>query len=306
MPLPRTDFDPSEVAVSWRILRDAGHDVVFATPDGVAASADPVMTTGIGLDFWSRIPGLKRIKLIGLLLRADRNARAAYGELVDNAAFRAPLGYAQVRADEFAGLLLPGGHAQGMREYLESAMLQHVVAAIFDAGKPVAAICHGVVLAARSVSAKTGNPVLHGRRTTALTWKLERSAWLLSRYAGRWWDRDYYRTYREAPGEPEGYRSVQAEVTRALARPEDFVDVPGDAPHHFRKASGLFRDTPSDDRPAFIVRDGNYLSARWPGDVHAFARKFAAMLADISSRDEIQTGSPLSLLPLAGEGAAGG
>jgi putative intracellular protease/amidase len=284
VPLPRTDFDPSEVAVSWRILRDAGHDVVFATPDGAAAGADPVMTTGIGLDFWSRIPGLKRIRLVGLLVRADRNARSAHGELVDNAAFRAPLSHAQVRAGEFAGLLLPGGHAQGMREYLESTVLQHAVAAFFDAGKPVAAICHGVVLAARSISAVTGKSVLHGRRTTALTWKLERSAWQLSRYAGRWWDRDYYRTYREAPGEPAGYRSVQAEVTRALARREDFVDVPDDAPDRFRKASGLFRDSLADERPAFIVRDDNYLSARWPGDVHTFARTFAAMLGDVATR----------------------
>jgi len=28
------------------------------------------------------------------------------------------------------------------------------------------------------------------------------------------------------------------------------------------------------------VRDGNYLSARWPGDVHTFARTFAEMLAE--------------------------
>lgn len=285
MPLPRADFDPSEAAVSWRILSDAGHDVVFATPDGRVANADPVMTTGLGLDFWSRVPGVNRLKLVGLPLRANRNARAAYRALVDNAAFRAPLTHAQVRVQDFDALLLPGGHAQGMREYLESAALQRVVAGFFDAGKPVAAICHGVVLAARSVSTATGKSVLHGRRTTALTWKLERSAWLLSRYAGRWWDRDYYRTYREEPGEPAGWRSVQAEVTRALARPEDFVDVPDEAPHHFRKSSGLFRDSPSDERPAFVVRDGNYLSARWPGDVHTFARTFAAMLSDAWAKE---------------------
>ena len=40
MPLPRTDFDPSEVAISWRVLRDAGHAVVFATPDGAAPRAE--------------------------------------------------------------------------------------------------------------------------------------------------------------------------------------------------------------------------------------------------------------------------
>ncbi|MDR3387526.1 MAG: type 1 glutamine amidotransferase domain-containing protein [Rudaea sp.] len=280
IPLPRCDFDPTEAAVSWQILAQAGHDVVFATPDGAVAHADPVMLDGIGLDYWSRVPGLKRLKLVGLALRADRHGRAAYSALLHNAAFLGPLSHAQLRGEDFDALLLPGGHAQGMREYLESAMLQQVVAGFFDAGKPVAAVCHGVVLAARSISPRNGKSVLCGRKTTALTWSLERSAWRLSRYAGRWWDRDYYRTYREQPGEPCGYRSVQAEVTRCLARPEDFLDVPAQAPFHLRKASGLFRDTPDDSRPAFIVRDGNYLSARWPGDVHTFAQMFSTMLAE--------------------------
>jgi putative intracellular protease/amidase len=280
MPLPRLDYDPSEVAVSWRILTDAGHHVTFATPDGRRACADPVMLTGIGLDCWSRVPGLSRLCVIGLLLRADYNARRAHAQLERDASFLAPQAYAQIDADRHEALLLPGGHAQGMREYLESSTLQRVVAACFDAAKPVAAICHGVVLAARSRSARTGESVLHGRKTTALTWKLERSAWQLSRYAGRWWDRDYYRTYREQAGEPDGHRGVQAEVTRVLARPEDFIDVPNSAPDYFRKSTGLFRDSPSDQRPAFIVRDGNYVSARWPGDVHTFARTFAAILME--------------------------
>jgi putative intracellular protease/amidase len=283
MPLPRRDFDPTEAALSWQILMQAGHDVVFATPDGAVASADPVMIDGVGLDYWSRMPGLKHLKLFGLVLRANRRGRAAYSALVHNAAFLAPLCWDQIRSDDFDALLLPGGHAQGMREYLESVLLQQGVAAFFDAGKPVAAVCHGVVLAARSISPRTGKSILHGRKTTALTWSLERSAWQLSRYAGRWWDRDYYRTYRERPGEQAGYRSVQAEVTRCLARREDFLDVPTNAAHRWRKASGLFRDTPDDDRPAFIVRDGNYLSARWPGDVHTFARTFVEMLAEKSN-----------------------
>jgi putative intracellular protease/amidase len=280
LPLPRHDYDPTEVAVSWKILADAGHAVTFATADGQVARADPVMLDGIGLDFWSRIPGLQRFKLIGLALRADRRGRAAHDALVHNAAFCAPLSYVQIHPGDFGALLLPGGHAQGMREYLESETLQRAVAAFFDAGKPVAAVCHGVVLAARSISPRTGKSVLHGRKTTALTWKLERSAWWLSRYAGRWWDRDYYRTYVEQPGEPAGYRSVQAEVTRTLAQPQDFLDVPADAPQRWRKRSGLFRDLPRDERAAFVVRDGNYVSARWPGDVHTFVRTFASMLAE--------------------------
>ena len=283
MPLPRQDFDPSEVAVSWKILGEAGHEIAFATPDGSTANADPVMISGIGLDYWSRIACLRRIRCVGLLLRADRNARTAYSRLTQDPRYVAPLPFAQLRSADFHALLLPGGHAQGMLEYLESELLQRLVAEFYEAGKPVAAICHGVVLAARSISPRTGKSVLHGRKTTALTWELEKSAWRLSRYAGRWWDRDYYRTYRESANDPPGYWSVQAEVTRTLCDPTDFLDVPADAPHRWRKVSGLLRDTPLDERPAFVVRDGNYLSARWPGDVHTFARTFARMLGEARS-----------------------
>lgn len=281
IPLPARDFDPSEAAVSWQVLRAAGHAVRFATPDRQPAQADPLMLSGEGLDLWSAIPGLRRLKLLGLALRADARARAAYRAMAQDAAFLQPLPYAQLDAPAFDALLLPGGHwARGMRTYLEDARLQRLVAAFFDADKPVAAICHGVVLAARSLSARTGRSVPHGRRTTGLTWSLERSAWRLMRFAGRVWDPHYYRTYLEQPGEPSGHRSVQAEVTRALARPEDFLDVPAGAPHRFRQASGLFRDTPADARPAFVVRDGRYVSARWPGDVHTFARTFCEVLAE--------------------------
>jgi hypothetical protein len=72
--------------------------------------------------------------------------------------------------------------------------------------------------------------------------------------------------------------SVQAEVTRALANAGDFLDVPYNAPEMRRKTSGLYRDNLTDDRPAFVVQDGNYISARWPGDVFTFARRFAGVL----------------------------
>jgi hypothetical protein len=122
---------------------------------------------------------------------------------------------------------------------------------------------------------------LQGRQTTALTWKLERTAWQLAKFYARFWDSGYYRTYAETAHQAPGYMSVQAEVTRALARPEDFHDVARRAPHFFAKSSGIFRDSPQDSRPAFVVRDGNYVSARWPGDIHLFAQTFAALLAEL-------------------------
>ena len=69
--------------------------------------------------------------------------------------------------------------------------------------KPVGAICHGVLAAARSIDPTSGRSVLHGRRTTALTWQLERTAWMIARRT-RFWDPDYYRTYIEQPGQPPG------------------------------------------------------------------------------------------------------
>lgn len=278
--LPKRDFDPSEVAISWQLLRAAGHRVRFATLDGQPAVADPLMLTGEGLDPWGWLPGLRRFKLLGLLLRARRDAREAYRDVLVDSEFGQPLDYQQLAVADFDGLLLPGGHwARGMRAYLESECLQAFVGAFFASAKPVAAICHGVLLAARSRRAD-GRSALYGRQTTALTWAMERSAWNLTRFYGRFWAPNYYRTYLEAPGEPAGHMSVQAEVSRALASPADFLDVPAAAPDRLRKTSGLHRDSLADSRPAWVVCDGRFVSARWPGDVHTFARRFVELLAE--------------------------
>ena len=112
--------------------------------------------------------------------------------------------------------------------------------------------------------------MLYGHKTTALTWDFERRASQLARVT-RFWDPDYYRTYSERPGDPVGYMSVEAEVTRALENPADFCDVPKDSPHRRMQTSGMVRDTATDSRSAFVVDDGRYLSARWLGDTHTFA-----------------------------------
>jgi len=278
IPIPARDFDPTEVAVPWRILTRLDHQVMFATPDGRSGEADALMLTGEGLDPWGWIPGLKRLPLIGRALRANPDARNAYAEMAQSTAFQTPMAWDAVEAGDFDGLILPGGHrARGMTEYLESPVVQALAVASFQAGKPVGAICHGVLVAARARDPVTGRSALHSRKTTALTWSLERSAARLGGF-GRFWDPHYYRTYREQRGEPAGYMSVQQEVIRALASPADFLDVPPDEPNRARKTSGLARDSDSDPSPAWVVRDGSYVSARWPGDAHLFAKTFAALL----------------------------
>jgi putative intracellular protease/amidase len=271
IPIPDRDFDPTEVAVSWRVLTRDGHRVVFATESGAPGVADDIMVTGRGLDIWSALPGVNAIPLLGLALRANNDGRSAYRDMVRSNEFRHPTTWAQATLDGVDALLLPGGHrARGMRSFIDSAILQRLVVDAFARGVIVAAICHGVLLAARSVDPGTGRSVLYGRKTTALTWAMERPAWRLTRIT-RFWDRDYYRTYTEEPDQPAGYMSVQSEVTRALKDPTDFRDVVRGSPHWRLKSSGMARDTATDSRPAFVVDDGNYVSARWPGDTHTFA-----------------------------------
>jgi putative intracellular protease/amidase len=87
---------------------------------------------------------------------------------------------------------------------------------------------------------------------------LERSAFLTTAWRlGR-----YYRTY-------PAY--VEDEVRDALRDPTDFVRGP-------RVLSK--RGTDTNDGPAFVVEDGNYVSARWPGDAYLFAKRFANRLGD--------------------------
>lgn len=242
MPLPSRDFDPTEAGVPWLELTRRGHRVRFATPDGSIAQADPRIVHGTGLG------PLKNV------LRADANGRAAYEAMLVDPAFQTPWDYAQAACQTIDGLLLPGGHAPGMREYLESITLQAIVITAFERGIPVGAICHGVVLAARAQT-DDGRSVLYGRRTTALTRKMELTAWALTVA----WLGNYYRTYSE---------TVQSEVTHALAYSSDFETGP----------LALRRDSPGHHEYGFTVRDGNYLSARWPGDAHLFATEFADLL----------------------------
>jgi len=271
IPIPDRDFDPTEVAVSWRVLTRNGHRVLFATESGTAGTADDIMVTGRGLDIWSAVPILGAIPVIGLMLRANKDGRDAYAAMVRSTEFQHPISWSHCTLDDVDALLLPGGHrARGMRSYIDSDILHRLVVDAFSREVMVAAICHGVLLAARSVDPATGRSVLYGRKTTALTWAMERLAWRLTRVT-RFWDPNYYRTYTEDPGQPGGYMSVQSEVTRALEDPADFCDVVRGSPQWRLKSSGMARDTATNSRPAFVVDDGSYVSARWPGDTHTFA-----------------------------------
>ncbi len=137
-----------------------------------------------------------------------------------------------------------------MRQYLGSEELQAKVREFFALKRPVAAICHGVLVAARA-------GVLKGKKTTCLPGYMERVAY----WSTAWKLGKYYRTY-------PAY--VEEEVRASLAAPADFVR----GPMHL-----MSRGTDADDSPAFVVEDGNYVSARWPGDAYKFSRALISKLS---------------------------
>ena len=225
----------------WRLLTRLGHVVRFATEQGgTSPAADQRLLDGVVFGH----------------LGAAAEPQAFYAQMQSDEEFQAPVSWAAVSPDAFDGLILPGGHAPGMRQYLGSELLRRKVAEYWALDRPVGAICHGVLVLARISHPTTGHSPLYGRRTTCLPKYLERSAFV----ATAWRLGRYYRTYPEY---------VEDEVRGALRDTTDFVRGP-------RVLSK--RGTQTDDRPAFCVEDDNYVSARWPGDAYLFAKRFAARL----------------------------
>jgi putative intracellular protease/amidase len=244
IPLPSYGFDPTEVAIPWQLLTQAGFEIVFATPFGEPASPDSKMLKGENLGLWKPV------------LQARKDAIDACIEMQSSEPFCKPIKYNNIDEQSFAALLLPGGHDKGVKEYLESAILQGHVVDFFTANKPVAAICHGVVLAARSINPTTNQSVIHQYQTTCLLKSQELLAYNLTRL----WLGDYYLTYPEI--------TVEDEVKSVLANAEKFISGP----------SPLFRDSTDKLTRGFFVKDRNYLSARWPGDAYNFSIEFINMI----------------------------
>lgn len=244
VPLPNYGADPTEVAIPWKLLTERQYSITFATPEGKVATPDLAMLQGKNLGIWRS------------LLKTRSDAVDACLAMQQSDAFGSPQSYKDVHESDFDALLLPGGHDKGVREYLESPVLQGLVADFFLREKPVAAICHGVVLAARSVASDTGKSVIAGYNTSCLL----KSQELLAYQMTRLWLKDYYLTY---PG-----LTVEDEVTSVLDDSTQFLCGPTPA----------LRDDMQHLGRGFTVRDRNYLSARWPGDAYRFSLDFIDMI----------------------------
>ncbi|WP_166459414.1 type 1 glutamine amidotransferase domain-containing protein [Amycolatopsis pithecellobii] len=230
VPLPDHDFDTTESAVSWQRFTRAGFKVTFATETGRVAECDQrLLKSG----WFNPLP-------------AGPEAVAAYREMTAAPEFREPIAFRDIDANEFDAIHLSGGHAQGMRQYLDSGVLQRRVIDFARAGKLIGAVCHGTLIPARSIDPVTGRSIISGRRFTTLTLPLEKWAFRITWYrVGR-----RYRTY---------WKYTETEVRRAV------------------QPDGALLRGESVDKP-FVVEDGNFISARYPLDVPAYADAFVRKL----------------------------
>lgn len=244
MPMPTFGFDPTEVAIPWKILTENKIEVVFITPQGKKATTDIIMLKGTGLGIWKSV------------LAARQDAVEAHYEMEKSHSFCNPLKYNDVQEKDFDAIFLPGGHDKKVKEYLESAVLHQLVVDFFIAQKPVGAICHGVVVAARSINPATGKSVINNYKTTSLL----KSQELLGYNLTRLWMKDYYLTYPEL--------TVEDEVKSVLCDNNNFKKGP----------TPLLRDSKKHLKRGFIVEDRNYLSARWPGDVYSLSLAFVNLI----------------------------
>ena len=245
MPMASEEFDPTEASILYKHLHEAGYEVTFATSDGRPASPDDRMMTGRSLGIWSG------------MLKARADAVEACELMMKDPAFQSPIQWNEMKPSRFRALALHGGHGPGMRPYLESTEIMNVIRTFIEEKKPLGAICHGVVLLARTQKAD-GTSVIHGRKCTTLLKSQELAAHNMTRV----WLKDYYRTYPDT--------NCQDEVTAALKDPGVFQIGP----------RPLFRDSPGKLNRGFAFRDENLITARWPGDAYNFARGFLDLLKD--------------------------
>lgn len=230
IPLPNNDFDLTEVAVPWKLFSQKQYEIVFATENGNRAHCDPKLISGV---------------IFGQL-GATPEAIGYYRQLEQIPAFLNPIQYTDIEPETFDALVLPGGHAQGMRQYLESKALQQKVLRFFKLHKTIGSICHGSIVLSRTIDPATGKSVIYERKLTGLTKFLERLAYFIT----FWKLGKYYRTY-------PAY--VQDEVQQNLATKRQFK-------------------TGGNQFAPYVCIDDNLITARWPKDAFLFADTIIARL----------------------------
>ena len=240
IPLPNKDFDLTEVSVPWKLFKDKGYEVIFATENGEKGLVDPKLITGV---------------IFGQL-KAKPKAIEIFRQLEKDDAFLNPILYSEIEVSEYDLLHLPGGHAKGMRQYLESNILQQKVLEFYQSNKIIGSICHGCIVMTRTIDPSTQKSIIHNKNITGLIKRLEKLAY----YITSWKMGDYYRTYPEY---------VEDEVSRNLNDKSQF------------KRGSLNPYKP------FVCVDENIVTARWPEDIYLYGETLIKKLEENNKTSSI-------------------
>jgi putative intracellular protease/amidase len=135
-----------EFAVPYQLFRAAGFNVTVASPKGGAAPVDPrSLTDAAKVRQWESPAAVLRTTI--------------------------PL--AQVKADQYVAIFLPGGHGT-MFDLPGNRHLKELLQQFLAANKVVAAVCHGPSGFVGAVG-KDGKPLVAGKTITAFTDNEERA-----------------------------------------------------------------------------------------------------------------------------------
>jgi len=142
----KTGFWLEEFAAPYYVFKDAGVEVVLASPAGGQPPLDPK----------SDLPDFQTEQTHRF--KADPAAQQALANTVK---------LETVRAQDFDSVFYPGGHGP-LWDLAESSHSISLIEAFERAGKPIGFVCHapGVL---RHVKAAEGSPLIKGRRVTGFS-----------------------------------------------------------------------------------------------------------------------------------------
>lgn len=142
----KTGFWLEELAAPYYVFKDAGVDMVLASPKGGQPPLDPK----------SDLPDFQTD--MTRRFQADKAALEALADTV-------PL--ASVDAADFDAVFYPGGHGP-LWDLAESPVSIALIEAFDRAGKPLGLVCHAPG-ALRHVKAANGQPIVSGRKVAGFT-----------------------------------------------------------------------------------------------------------------------------------------
>ena len=141
-----TGYWYDEMAAPYYRFKDAGADLVLASPEGGAPPMDPMSDSAeYKTDDTRRFDD-------------DEEAQQVLANTVR---------LDSVSAEDFDAVFYPGGHGP-MYDLAEDQVSIRLIEAFWEAGKPVSSTCHGPAVL-RNVTDRSGAPLVRDRRVTGFT-----------------------------------------------------------------------------------------------------------------------------------------